>query len=333
MVVDMTPPQNVQNIMPQAEQLVDRPVILTIGDTTRSGLEYLRSVNGTPINQTIGYGGSGYANQRQNLLNEDVWAAAQQPIKGLVRDVADSAQLFPSNRTPLLASIQMGGKSPDFATPTSDLMISFARQNMNNSAKRQLDRRIRNMDLKGFSPLEDWVGIDSPNVFEYLHSIGDKRKTVLKALDEMRDNGSLNLSQSRTIVTDPLQMNPVFGNLTALSELSRNPRITPSAHPTYSHDISGRYLGNFGGPFNLGELNPYTRPRGTNRGQSLRDVLASRGRSLDERLANNDLGSEFKLVAGGLLGYFDQPTVDDMVRRGVVSNTGLGQSPTARFTR
>jgi len=342
MVVDMTP--SVLNEIPiiQAEQIVDRPYVSTMADISRGGLETVRSINGTPMNVVVGRGGQDYMFQP----NTGLWASEQSPASGILNASREAAQRFPSNRTPLFAPYQMKGNSTDFATMTLDLMVPYAQRNMSNASKQDLDRFIRNIVVsKKVGPEgnqrtvqtrpfrrggnQEWRGLDDPNITEYLYSIGGNRKYISDALDRYRDAGSLSISQARNIIADPNQYTPTAGTLLNVGEFFRNSRLSPSTHPTYSQDISGRGLGRFNAPFTLAEANPYTRLTGTNEGRSLFDVVQSAGRELNPL----DMGSETGLMKAGLLGYFDQNIVDDMIRRGVVSDTGLGQSPTARFTQ
>ena len=344
MVVDMTPSIINRDDIPiiQAEQIVDRPYVSTMADISRGGLETVRSINGTPMNVVVGRGGQDYMFQPSTGL----WASEQGPASGILNAMREASQRFPSNRTPLFAPYQMTGNSTDFATMTLDLMVPYAQRNMSNASKQDLDRFIRNIVVsKKVGPEgnqrtvktrpfrrggnQEWRGLDDPNITEYLYSIGGNRKYISSALDRYRDKGSLSISQARNIIADPNQYTPTAGTLLNVGEFFRNSRLSPSTHPTYSQDISGRGLGRFNAPFTLAEANPYTRLTGTNEGRSLFDVVQSKGRELNPL----DMGSETGLMKAGLLGYFDQNIVDDMVRRGVVSNTGLGQSPTARFSQ
>ena len=210
----------------------------------------------------------------------------------------------------------MGGASTDFVTMTSDIMVPIARQNMKKADKTALDKRIREDAGKKtgqFKPQPDWPGIDSPNADEWLANAGGNRKAVTKAIDEYRDVAGINLSQARAAIVDPEQLNPRVGNLRQAGVLDLMRPAQPGMHPSYNTDLMGSYLGQFGEGANLlSDLNPLIRSSS----KPFVPEMIARGHNLEAAALPAPVG---KAMQAGLIGAFDQATLDDLIKKGLIA--------------
>ena len=302
-----------QHPVPSAEDLIDRPWVATMADTSRGDLEVVESIDDVDIGTPM-HGGSGYATQPENIEKGLLWGSADTATSGIMNGARAATEFSGSKRAPAHMTYQMMGTSPDFSTMTGEVMIPYAQTAMSKTAKKALDKRIRG-GVKGkssaeFAPIKDWPGIDSPDALKFMQKIGAKRKVVSKALDEFRDSGSLNLSQARAIITDPEQIYPQLGRLMNVGELDMGRAPTRGSHPSYSHDVPGEYIGRLGGDFNIMEAKPRNRVTG----EDYVAQMHSRG---------HDLSGEIPAAVGksmqtGLMGVFDQEIIDEMIKRGLI---------------
>jgi hypothetical protein len=210
----------------------------------------------------------------------------------------------------------MGGASTDFATMTSDIMVPIARQNMKKADKKALDERIREgagTKTGEFKPQPDWPGIDSPKADEWLANAGGNRKAVTKAIDEYRDVAGINLSQARAAIVDPNQLTPRVGNLRQAGVLDLMKPAQPGIHPSYNTDLMGSYLGEFGEGANLlSDLNPLIRSSK----KPFVPEMTARGHNLEAAALPAPVG---KAMQAGLIGAFDQATLDELIKKGLIA--------------
>jgi len=305
---------NLGNVpMLKAEDIIDRPFVSGMADTSRSALEKVSAVDGVPVDATM-WGGQYYGFQPYNLENNIIWSNAKGGTSGILNRAKEAAELPGARGNPIFIPYGMGGKSSDFSTMTTDLMVPYSSINMSKKAKKALDERIRSgagNKKNDKQPVPDWPGIDSPDVMSYLQNAGGRRIAVAKALDEFRDEGAMSLSRARSIIVDPSQLYPRVGDLHAAYEININKAPSAGLHPSYPVDIYGRALGGFTEGANLLELSPLM-----GGGKSFLDEMAERG----HRVA---LGETMPSAAGKVLqantyGKFDQPTVDYLISKGFV---------------
>ena len=320
MVVEMTDPLVSSAPIIGAEDLIDRPFITGMSDTSRSGLETVTSVNGVPLNAVM-RGGKYFGLQPQNLERGIAFASAPGAVMGQLNR-AEAAQAL-GGRPVAFIPFGMRPASPDFATMSTDIMVPYAQQVMSRSDKIALDRRIR--EGKGtkedeMRPIPDWVGIDNATP-EYLKELGGDRKAVTKALDEFRDAGSLSRSQARAIVTDPTQFEPVFGDIDMIYELDpqavADRRFLDSDHPSYEAALMGRPLGALRDTekVNIFEFNPLagTQDKGF---YNFRQKQLDAGR--DFPIGGSLSSPTMKAFLSGGHGIITQEMVDDLIRRGLI---------------
>lgn len=298
-----------------AEDLEGRGFVSGMADTSQGDLSRVTAVNDQSVDM-VRFGGQDYMRQPQNVDQGILWASDAGAVTGLANAAKAAANLPGVSRAPLYIPYQMGGASTDFATMTSDIMVPIARQNMKKADKKALDKRIREgagTKTGEFKPQPGWPGIDSPKTDEWLASAGGNRKAVTKAIDEYRDVAGINLSQARAAIVDPEQLNPRVGNLRQAGVLDLMRPAQPGMHPSYNTDLMGSYLGQFGEGANLlSDLNPLIRSSG----KPFVPEMIARGHNLEAAALPAPVG---KAMQAGLIGAFDQATLDDLIKKGLIA--------------
>lgn len=308
-------PALLDNPMVKAEDIVNRPYVAGMSDTSRGALETLKSISGSEYNVLM-EGGQDYMRQLRNANKGALWASDAGAITGMMNNAKGAMKLPGAEGSPLFFPYQMGGKSTDFATMTTDIMVPYAQGNMSKKDKKLVDKRIRdgagNM-LNDFTPQPDWPGVDSPKAMDWLKQAGTGRKAVVKALDEFRGEGSLNASQARAMIVDPTQINPRVANLQNVGQFNMSRAPMPGQHSTYNTDIMGNHLGRFGEGMNLlTDLNPVIRTSG----KDFKQEMIRRGHNLQAEKLPAPVG---KTMMPGLVGVLDERTVEELVKKGFVS--------------
>ena len=301
-------PQTLNLPMLRAEQLLNRPYVSTMADTTRGQGETVTKVDDVEVDATM-HGGQDHMVRPGNMQEGSLWASADGAVSGIMNAARQASDLPGAEGKPLFMGYGMAGTSPMFATFTGDVALPVAQARMSPAAKKALDKRIREGSGK-VTGVKDWPGIDSPNAYEFMLGAGGKRKKVLDALDEFRGEGALNSSQVRTIVTDPRQLNPQVGALMNVGEIDLNRTPFSSLHPTYNTSVPGTPLGQFGSGFNVLEAKPYNRS-----GQVFTEEMQTRGHDLSADKLPSQVG---KAMQGGLIGVLDEDVINDLITRGIV---------------
>ena len=301
-------PETLNLPMLRAEQLLNRPYVSTMADTTRGQGETVTKVDDVEVDATM-HGGQDHMARPGNVQEGSLWASADGAVSGIMNAARQASDLPGAEGKPLFMGYGMAGTSPMFATFTGDVALPVAQARMAPAAKKALDKRIREGSGK-ITGVKDWPGIDSPDVYEFMLGAGGNRKKVLDALDEFRGEGALNSSQVRTIVTDPRQLNPQVGALMNVGEIDLNRTPFPSLHPTYNTSVPGTPLGQFGSGFNVLEAKPYNRS-----GQLFTEEMQARGHDLSADKLPAQVG---KAMQGGLIGVLDEDIINDLVARGIV---------------
>jgi hypothetical protein len=349
MQVKYSEPELSQVPIARAEDLIDRAYMTGITDTSRSGLETVETINGIPIYAKM-RGGAYWGYQPEQIEKKQAFASAEGAISGQLNR-ANLAQKSSSREGVIFAPHGMVGSSPDFATMSVDVAVPYARQVISRSDKRFIDKQIREGKKKKDGTftegIEGWVGIDKASE-EYLSGLGGKRKLVLNALDDYRSTGALDLSQVRSIVTDPDQFDQPWGSVNAFYELDPSTYMGKSrvqgvsSHPSYAAALGGRTLGAAAKPFNITELSPNMGTARTGEINFL-DEMSRRRALAQDRLAREEAlgvkeeigkarsalrGYDFQdgnagssiqgaLKAGGQ-GVITREMVDDLIRRGII---------------
>ena len=247
----------------RASDLEDRAYMTGITDTTDSSLRNLISLDGVPIDEKM-RGGTFFGFQPEQMELGQAFASADGAIQSQINR-ARKAQQLSGREGVIFAPHGMTPSSPDFATMPTNIAVKYSRAMMEPRDKKLLDERIRNGVLTkkgdkyaaGKEPIPDWMGIDNVTD-EYLASIGGKRKNVTRALDEFREAGALNLSQSRALVTDPSQFNKDWGMVNSMYLLDpKSGQTKPrSTHPSYPAALTGVPIGATTEGFSILDWNP-----------------------------------------------------------------------------
>lgn len=247
----------------RASDLEDRAYMTGITDTTDSSLRNLISLDGVPIDEKM-RGGTFFGFQPEQMELGQAFASADGAIQSQINR-AKKAQQLSEREGVIFAPHGMTPSSPDFATMPTNIAVKYSRAMMEPSDKKLLDERIRNGVLTkkgdkyaaGKEPITDWMGIDNVTD-DYLASIGGKRKNVTRALDEFREAGALNLSQSRSLVTDPSQFNKDWGMVNSMYLLDpKSGQTKPrSTHPSYPAALAGTPIGATTEGFSILDWNP-----------------------------------------------------------------------------
>lgn len=306
MQVEMSRPAFSEVPIIGAEDIINRPYVSGMSDTTRSAREVIEAINGTEIGAPM-YGGKYYGFQNPNRI----WASDTGAVTTLLNKADLAKDLEGAKGDVLFVPYGMSASSPDFATMLTDVMIPYSSANMTKKAKAALDKRIREGTTgkaDHFRGVPNWPGIDSPDVMQFLRDLGGKRKNVSQALDEFRGDGALTLSEARAAITDPAQFNPSFGLIDTAYIIDPNKVSKPGTHPTYNTDIFGSPLGAFQPGYSVLDLNPRYGMNSAPYVQSRPNLAAG----------NKPSSPDQKAAMGGLFGVFTQDIVDDMVRRGIV---------------
>ncbi len=317
MVVDELPGTLQPIPMVRAEDILNRPYVSTIVDTSDSSLGRIQAVNGIPVNDAVQYGGVYYGFQPENIDAGAIFANETVGATTTMLNKAKKAKDLPGAvGEPIFVPGGMMGKSIDYATMVPTLQIPYTSAVLSKKNKDLLDARIKRgkKNKKGeyIGGVPNWPGIDSPEALPFIGTIGGQRKNISTAIDEFASDGAMSLSEARAIVTDPSQFTPLAGDLRAAYEIdmSRNPSVT-KRHPAYGVDIYGRPLGAFGEGFNIFSMNPLYKE-----GVNFLDSQRAMGRTITPTYTKE---VNPKTILGGLYGTFDQETVDAMVKSGFVA--------------
>tara|TARA_B100001093_G_scaffold394631_1_gene381383 strand:- start:280 stop:2538 length:2259 start_codon:yes stop_codon:yes gene_type:complete len=302
-------PQIMDLPMLRADDILNRPYVSTMADTSRGRGERVTNVDGVEIDATM-LGGQDHMLRPENIERGELWAAEKGAANSILNAARQASDLPGAEGTPILAPYGMAGHSPDFATFSGDVSLGYAQAVMSKRAKKALDKRIREGAGK-IAGLPDWPGIDSPEAPQWMLQAGGKRKDVLKALDEFRGDGALNASQTRAIVTDPRQLNPEVGALMNVGEIDLNRATFPSMHTTYNTAVAGQPKGRLGFGFNILNAKPLNR-----QGVDFVDLMTRNGHNLQANKLPAPVGKAMQ--GGGLIGVFDEEIVEGMLAEGIV---------------
>lgn len=230
------------------------PFMSTISDTSGAG-DVIQLINGVPVNVSR-RGGQDY--MFDPVSGEFVWASARDKVVGKNKNIPANTMFGRA-----LALKERTGKDPLFIphamTPTgsdysqvADVMLSFARNNMDKQTIKSLNKDIKNI-------IPDWPGLESDSFSRILNSSGgDDRKKIIDLLDKNYINkGSLTAGQARLAISDESQRIIRPGTLrnVGIVDTSRIP-IVGEPHPIYDTGLYGEGIGRLSQPIGVYELNP-----------------------------------------------------------------------------
>ena len=217
-----------------------------VGEITRLGGKELD----TPIKLD---GGRGYMRGE----GQGAWASDEDVINSLVKKVKEA------EGAPVVGTyVAMSGKGSDFANMTREVaMRDFDPSNLLQKDIKEFDEKFKAAkaykDKKGKSPADDFPGLGSEKLDEWLDKSGTRRAAMFHFMDKTkwRDKGFPNITEARYVIQDPELRNLPAGNDQfggqSLALINPEIRTEPTAgllmpHGTYNTDLAGDYIGGFG---------------------------------------------------------------------------------------
>jgi hypothetical protein len=251
------------NILPsptiKLSDLEGKEAIITQSDRTASGDSVL-GMNNVPFEIPVRrYGGQGF------MFNPDekVWASGYQPINKIMKEAIESKRRTGVN--PLITPYQMAPTGGDFSTTTGELMIEYAKNNMNKTQKKALDSAIRKFSTVGSMKkgkrvgagfkVEGWKGVDDPASIAVWRNTPDPiRKEIMNMMDvQFRDKGGLSIGEARLANADANQLTSKDAGIYNVGMIDvaapyegfmpGGGFYRPSMHPSYPVAIPGSGIG------------------------------------------------------------------------------------------
>ena len=293
------------------EELINRPYVSNMADTSQGDNSVITSIGGVPVNVNR-RGGFDFMMQPKNVEEGRLWSSARTPVGNILSAGREAAELPGAEGSPILMPFSMTpGSSSDFADFSADLGVQHAQGALSPSTMQALDRRIRSGTGKmegDMAPIEDWVGTKNVTP-EYLQSLGGRRKAVLRALDDFRKEGALDTSSIRHAVSNREAVeNFVPAGLLRMGEMDLDRgAMLYSNHTTYDTGMAGRYLGSLNpGASVLDDPNAMLRS-GVNLRQKYGPI---RGNTLPSPQGK-------AMRDSNVIGVLTEPVINDWVKRGV----------------
>jgi hypothetical protein len=210
-----------------------RPFISTMSDRTQAG-GILTGIGGTELNTPIPLqGGQGFMFENPGM----VWASAPGVVNKMGRAALEMKKEY--GQDPIFLPWRMAASGGDYATMPGEAMLSYAQTVMGKKDKARLDKLVA-------SYIPGWKGVDNPqSLIQFQDAPGDIRKELLQKLDrDFRNDGGLNIGETRLAVTEPKQVGaPVLGLQNVGEVFAGKPLIPQSGHSTYEAGLPGRGIG------------------------------------------------------------------------------------------
>jgi hypothetical protein len=234
-------------------------IIPLVGDRTRAG-GVVTSIGGkrleTPVDMQGGYQ---FGQSKAQMDDESVWASAGGIPQGIQNQV-DLAGRDADNV--YLGYVSMGGKSDSVSHHMADALLEQIKVSpLTKGAKKAFDKHLRNLEVvdkktkKVTKPLKDWVGLDDPNISEYVANLTQGQRGIFtQAMDKRswKDMGFPDVAETRLAITDPELLGlphgyggQFIGRGRVGSAIDENPSYT---HKTYPNTLKGDYVGGLDEP-------------------------------------------------------------------------------------
>jgi hypothetical protein len=226
----------------QPENLQGSILRPAVGDRTAAG-GLLTEINDAPLaNPVLLEGGPDFMRGPASQADDVIWASNQSPMTNLSRHAQELGETGKDINFVYTAS---GGRNADFATMMSDALIEqLPAAKVTKKTKQSFDREMKVAD-------ENWPGIDSPKLGEYLrNSTGNKRKAFVEkiALGKYQKAGMPDIVSTRFAITEPeLLGRPTGASGYAISRMDPSGRLVTDPtvpHTTYPVQLGGKgYVG------------------------------------------------------------------------------------------
>ena len=226
------------------EKLVGRTLVPIKGDLSGVGGR-VTQVAGIPLERpTVRQGGRLYPQIQQNFAEDIGWAADIGAASNKIGNFEKFAE-----QDPLGVFVGMADTGIDYSHHMAQPLVGQVKSiGVSKSAIDQFNRAIRNTpsekDPKKF-PFKDFVGLESPDVYQQMKERGPLRKAIVKKmrLDEFTKMGFPHAEDTVAVMREEGLMPFEAGRTFIEPILGRGP-VTPTfQHDTYSTGIPGRYAG------------------------------------------------------------------------------------------
>lgn len=237
----------------------DNVILQLVGDKTRAGGK-ITSIGDnrleTPVDMQGGYQ---FGQSKAQMDDESVWASAggvPQAIQSQI-DVAgrDADNIY-------LGYVSMGGGSDSVSHHMADALLEQIKVSpISKKSKKAFDSHLRNLTItdkktgKVKKPLADWVGLDDPNISEYVAGLTQGQRGIFtQALDKRswQDMGFPDVAETRLAITDPELLGlptgyggQFIGRGRVGAAVDENPSYV---HKTYPNTVKGDYVGGLDEP-------------------------------------------------------------------------------------
>ena len=184
-----------------------------------------------------------------------IWASGQAIINRLITRAREEAAA--TGKEVVGVTGTMSPKALDFNSFTPELLaemtaVTIARGGMKKKDMARFDELMRTQVTKDkdFRPVEDWPGIDSPDLRDYIVKAPSRvRKKFMRIMEkaEAQKAGFPSSGKARVATTDEAQIYTppgMFGGAIAKIDLDADAITDPLIpHPTYNTQMSGTNLG------------------------------------------------------------------------------------------
>ena len=227
-----------------------------VGDITNAG-RVKTSILGKNVDVPMEEGGPNYMRANPGK----VWASGEGVVGGIesgIKNALDVARKI-KNADPSVygMTVAMRGDSGDFSTHTADAILGMLPSaKITKDAAKKFDEFMRQPWGKNYPATEDWPGIKSPKLKEYLDApmMGEVRKKFAKGMDtaDFRDLGFPSVGAARFSTIDPdIAHLPSETTGYAIGKFSPENFVNhaPSvAHRSYPSEMLGNYEGGLAVP-------------------------------------------------------------------------------------
>ena len=256
------PPKKIIKI----EDLEGKIAIPLYGDRSSLGKEISRVDDINLETPVITYGGRDYMRgdaidvkggpkRIPNDPNTAIWASGQAIIKRLITRAKEEAEK--TGKEVVGVTGTMSPSALDFNTFTPELLaemtaVTISRGGMKKKDMAKFDELMKTQvtKAKDFRPVEDWPGIDSPDLRDYIVNAPSRVRKKFMRIMEKADAQKASFpspGKARVATTDESQIYTppgMFGGAVAKIDLDAGPITDPLIpHPTYNTQMSGTNLG------------------------------------------------------------------------------------------
>ena len=238
------------------EDLEGASLIPALGDRTMGG-SLLRGVNDiefkNPVNMQAGH--SFMYGPAATGADRAIWASDPGVISILSNKAKAASE---AGFDPYLSYVAMGSRSGDYSHHMTDTLLEMMKKSkVSKDTIADFDKQMRTNTANKWAAYEDWPGLKSKKVEEYLYSIGPaKARTKMAELmgqGQFQKAGMPDVGAARFAITDPELLHAAdysagrtIGRLDPMGRKITSPVVE---HKTYKHQLAAHpdegYVGGF----------------------------------------------------------------------------------------